>query len=148
MRTRAQQDMELAEKLVGQVAGLRGDVKQIYGGLCHSFPVMVRTCGLCQAIAFSRAKAGEDKDSREKAHALLRAKAGERKDPRKEAHELLLEHVAKVLDVQGDLLTVVRDASASDYMLYTRRILSAWLYFKRFAESILKVSSAATEGGD
>lgn len=130
MKTRAQQDMELAEKLVQAVSTHDKETQTIYGGLCHSFPVMVRTCGLCQAIAFSQAKAGEGKDSREK------------------AHDLLLKHVAQVLGVRGDLLTTVRDASASDYMLYTRRILSAWVYFKRFAESILNVSSAAQEGGD
>ncbi|GIV16455.1 MAG: hypothetical protein KatS3mg022_1890 [Armatimonadota bacterium] len=127
MKTRAQQDMELAAKLVQEVADLDKETyketQQIYGSLCHSFPVMVRTCGLCQAIAFSQAKAGEGKDAREK------------------AHELLLKHVRKVLGVQGDLLQVLREASASDYMLYTRRVLSAWVYFKRFAESILKVSS-------
>ncbi|MDW8104664.1 MAG: type III-B CRISPR module-associated protein Cmr5 [Armatimonadota bacterium] len=128
MKTRAQQDMELAAQLVQQVSQQDGETQRIYGGLCHSFPVMVRTCGLCQAIAFSRAKEGEGKEPREK------------------AHRLLLQHVAEILDVRGDLLQVVRNASASDYMLYTRRILSAWVYFKRFAESILKVSSAA-EGG-
>lgn len=125
MKTRAQQDMELAAQLVQAVSSHDKETQQIYGGLCHSFPVMVRTCGLCQAVAFSKAKAGEEKKPREKAHTLI------------------LEHVAKVLGVQGDLLQVVRDAPASDYMLYTRRILSAWVYFKRFAESILKVSSAA-----
>lgn len=125
MKTRAQQDMELAAKLVDAVSGYDKETQQIYGGLCHSFPVMVRTCGLCQAVAFSKAKAGERKDSREK------------------AHDLILQHVSQVLGIQGDLLQAVRDASASDYMLYTRRVLSAWVYFKRFAESILKVSSAA-----
>lgn len=121
--------MELAAQLVHQVDSLDQEVKQIYGGLCHSFPVMVRTCGLCQAVAFSKAKAGEGKESREK------------------AHRLLLEHVAAILGVQDDVLQVLRNASASDYMLYTRRVLSAWVYFKRFAESILKVSSAAGAEG-
>ncbi len=125
MKTRAQQDMELAAKLVQEVSSHDKRTQQTYGGLCHSFPVMVRTCGLCQAVAFSKAKAGEGKE------------------PGENAHSLLLKHVAEILSVQGDLLQAVRDASASDYMLYTRRILSAWVYFKRFAESILKVSSAA-----
>lgn len=130
MKTRAQQDMELAAQLVQAVSSHDKETQQIYGGLCHSFPVLVRTCGLCQAIAFSKAKAGEGKESREK------------------AHRLLLEHVAAILGVESDLLQAVRNASASDYMLYTRRVLSAWVYFKRFAESILKVSSAAQEGGE
>lgn len=124
MKTRAQRDMELAEQLVRQVSESRKEVQDIYGGLCHSFPVMVRTCGLCQAVAFSKAKAGEGKDERER------------------AHDLLLKHVQQILEVD-DLLNAVRKAPANQYMLYTRRILSAWVYFKRFAESILKVSSAA-----
>lgn len=122
--------MELAEKLVREVEKEGAELRNIYGGLCHSFPVMVRTCGLCQALAFSKAKAGEGKDSREKAHALL------------------LKHVQEVLGVNGDLLNAVREASTSQYMLYTRRILTSWVYFKRFAESILKVSSSAEVGGD
>lgn len=126
MKTRAQRDMELAENLVRLVSQEpKKEVRDIYGGLCHSFPVMVRTCGLCQAVAFSKAKAGEGKESREKAHTLL------------------LQHVQQLLGVQGDLLDALRGMSASQYMLYTRRILSAWVYFKRFAESILKVTSAA-----
>lgn len=130
MKTRAQQDMELAAKLVQEVTGHDKETQQIYGGLCHSFPVMVRTCGLCQAIAFSQAKAGGGDGSRER------------------AHRLILQHVQKVLEelgVQDDLLRALREASASDYMLYTRRVLSAWVYFKRFAESILKVSSGQQE---
>jgi CRISPR-associated protein Cmr5 len=124
MKTRAQQDMELAARLVQEVKSRQSkETAQIYGGLCHSFPVLVRTCGLCQALAFSKAKAGEEKD------------------PREEAHSLLLQHVQKVLGIPGDLLQSVREASASDYMLYTRRVLSAWVYFKRFAESIIGVSA-------
>ena len=126
MKTRAQQDMELAARLVQEVRSQDRETQQIYGGLCHSFPVMVRTCGLCQALAFSQAKAGDGQDAREK------------------AHRLLLQHVQKVLSLNGDVLQVVREASASQYMLYTRRVLSAWVYFKRFAESILEVKSAAS----
>ena len=126
MKTRAQQDMELAARLVQDVRSQDKETQQIYGGLCHSFPVMVRTCGLCQALAFSQAKAGEGKDAREK------------------PHRLLLQHVQKVLALNGDVLQVVREASATQYMLYTRRVLSAWVYFKRFAESILEVKSAAS----
>jgi CRISPR-associated protein Cmr5 len=126
MKTRAQQDMELAARLVQDVRSQDKETQQIYGGLCHSFPVMVRTCGLCQALAFSQAKAGDGQDAREK------------------AHRLLLQHVQKVLALNGDVLQVVREASATQYMLYTRRVLSAWVYFKRFAESILEVKSAAS----
>lgn len=123
MKTRAQKDMEKAHGLIQEVSGTGAEVKKIYGGLCHSFPVMVRTCGLCQAIAFSKDKATSGGD-------------------RGQAHSLLLKHVANLIGLKPDsLLQNILDANAKEYMFYTRRILSAWIYFKRFAVSILDVDS-------
>jgi CRISPR-associated protein Cmr5 len=131
MKTRAQSDMELAASLVQDITKQHPDkhdeTRLIYGGLCHSFPVMVRTCGLCQALAFSASKAGDSKG-------------------REKAHKLILDHVGKLIG-QADPLKAVREADTVQYMLYTRRVLSAWIYFKRFAESILEVKSAK-EGQD
>ena len=93
-----------------------------YKRLCNSFPVLVRTCGLCQALAFHKSKESKD-----------------------EAHALLLQHVKKLLEdgellkADSDPLDAVRTANTTQYMLHTRRILAAWIYFKRFAESILDV---------
>lgn len=132
MRTRAQEDMELAASLVQEVAEKYPDEKsqarKIFGGLCHSFPIMVRMCGLCQALAFS-----EDK-----------ATATDKKSPRNEAHELLLDHVSALLQVDGraSLLKRVRTEDVNEYMFDTRRVLAAWVYWKRFAVSILKVETA------
>jgi CRISPR-associated protein Cmr5 len=53
--TRAQKDLVLAEELVSSLPEDR-ELRDIYGGLCHSFPVLVRTCGLCQALAFHTAE--------------------------------------------------------------------------------------------
>lgn len=137
LRTRAQEDMLLAEELVTEVYEKeKKPVHTIYGGLCHQFPVLVRTCGLCQALAFSAAK----------------AKAGEEGD-RQRAHALLLEHVGRVLHLPQEaqeLCAEVAGADASQYMFYTRRVLSAWVYFKQFAVSILDVTSAneAKEEGE
>lgn len=130
MKTRAQKDMEAAFNLVTEVSNKGDDVKKIYGGLCHSFPVMVRTCGLCQAIAFSQDKATPDSD-------------------RGKAHSLLLKHVATLIGLQPDsLLGEVLKVDARQYMFYTRRILSAWIYFKRFAVSILKVDNSQETNHD
>jgi len=139
MRTRAQQEMEQALKLVQEVANEypeESKVRQVYGGLCHNFPVLVRTCGLRQAIAFSVDKArrldseGSTNEERERA----------------QAHQIHLSHVAHVLAVPQDkLLDTVLTASVEDYMLYTRRVLSAWVYFKRFARSLLKVEPGGDE---
>ena len=136
-QTRAQHDFILAEKLVSEVEGREDAVKKIYGGLCHAFPVLVRTCGLAQAVAFSQAKATPNRDGADK--------------PRVIAHCLLLQHVAALLGPpEGGLAEAIRTADAQTYMLHTRRVLGAWIYFKRFAVSILKVEDArpAEEGRD
>lgn len=131
MKTRAQSDMELAARLVKDIAkqypDLHHETRLIYGGLCHSLPVMVRTCGLCQALAFAESKGSGD-------------------GSRAMAHRLILKHVGELIG-QQDPLAAVREADTVQYMLYTRRVLSAWIYFKRFAESILEVKSAK-EGQD
>ncbi len=126
-QTRAQRDLILAMELVGEVRELNVEVQRIYGGLCHNFPVMVRTCGLCQAIAFSSDKS-EDRGDRSAAHALL------------------LAHVAKVLGAsEQDVLHLVRTADAITYMQQTRQLLDAWIYFKRFAVSILKAEAGGRD---
>lgn len=133
MKTRAQDHLILAERLVSQVTGKEEKIRKTYGSLCHSFPIMVRTCGLCQAVAFSKAKAAGD-DNRVA-----------------ESHQLLLKHLGELLHAvdssinKDDLLDPIRKANATTYMLYTRQILSAWIYFKRFAESILNVQAKEAE---
>lgn len=127
--TRSQELMQTAARLVGAVAQAYPDeddqVRKIYGGLCHEFPVMVRTCGLCQAVAFSLDKAGNNQKDREK------------------AHELLLVHLAQVLRVERAVLAGhIQGLDTTQYMLATRNVVSAWLFFKRFAVSILKVKTA------
>ena len=131
MKTRTQTDMEMAARLVDEVAKTQdAETRKIFGGLCHSFPIMVRTCGLCQAVAFS-----EDKAT---------VSTGTAK-PRQKAHKLLLEHVAVLLNGPNQQLSPAdraRGATVSEYMHDTLRILSAWVFWKRFAVSILKVQSA------
>lgn len=120
-----------AAELVGEVESKDKEIRDIYGGLCHSFPVMVRTCGLCQAVAFSFDK--------------MTPTSGTESN-RNIAHKLLLEHVANVLGFSGpsNLLERVTEDNATKYMFYTREVLTAWVYFKRFAVSILKVEDART----
>lgn len=122
-QTRAQQNLKRAYELVAQLEQADEETKKIYGGLCHNFPVLVRTAGLCQAVAFSESKKGDVK-------------------PRGLAHKHLLEHTAAILGV-NNLLETVRESSALEYMHQTRRVLEAFVYFKRFAVSVLKV-----KGGD
>jgi CRISPR-associated protein Cmr5 len=126
--TRQQRYLTLALAHVEMVAREAKEAKDIYGGLCHTFPVLVRTCGLCQALAYVEAKAAGN-GARGKAYTLLRG------------------HVAAVLGVP-DALAAARDAEVTEYMRYTRTILAAWIFYKRFAVSLLKVESgqAADDG--
>jgi CRISPR-associated protein Cmr5 len=132
--TRSQQDMALAYELVSEAAvQFRENEKArtVYGGLCHNFPVLVLGCGLCQALAFV-----EDK-----------AEGG---TPQAAAHKLVLAHAARLLGAadRGALMTRVRTGDVSGYMLDTRRVLSAWVYWKRFAVSVLNVEAREAERMD
>jgi len=125
-QTRAQRDLQLALTLVREVESRDAKVRKIYGGLCHQFPVMIRTVGLVQTLAFHETKAGTT-------------------EPRGQAHSLLLAHVRQVLGVLTPAALLSAEIAAVDtrtYMHDTRRVLTTWIYFKRFAVSILKVEDA------
>lgn len=61
--------------------------------------------------------------------------------------------MGKILGIETDgrggaddpLLKAILNADALPYMLYTRRVLQAWVYFKRFAVSVLGVKSGGDE---
>ncbi|MCL6569496.1 MAG: type III-B CRISPR module-associated protein Cmr5 [Meiothermus silvanus] len=125
--TRAQEDMKKALELVSNLEQENPEVKNIYGRLCHNFPILVRQSGLCQALAFSADKARKE-------------------DGRGRAHRLVLNHVAKILGAD-DALQAVQQADAIGYIHYTRRVLSAWVYFKRFAASVLGVHTGGRDEG-
>ncbi|GMV36326.1 MAG: hypothetical protein AMXMBFR61_08340 [Fimbriimonadales bacterium] len=115
---------KLSEKLSGRIP-------KIYGGLCHKLPVLVRACGLCQTVAFLEAKS-ESKD-RERAEAYLR----------------MCGHVKEMLEKHGGVKVAAQTLSEAvagleirEYSFATRCILQAWVFYKRFAESILKVANA------
>lgn len=102
-------------------------VQQIYGGLCHRFPVMVLQCGLSQAVAFM-----EDKLSHS--------------GPRGDAYKLMRSHVAELLGSRPERLAHhVADLRIVAYMHATMTLVDAAVFYKRFAVSILKVESAEAD---
>jgi len=116
--TRSQQ---LLARALGDVQSVPASDHKTYGSLCHRLPALVRRNGLCQTLAFLNAK----KDTKGN-----------------DAHELLLQHLATQLGVaRGDVLTSVGTAPLPLYMQQTRTVLSALIYYKRFAVSILHVDS-------
>ncbi|MEJ5297975.1 MAG: type III-B CRISPR module-associated protein Cmr5 [Armatimonadota bacterium] len=108
------------------------DRRKIYGGLYHKLPVLIRTCGLCQALAFVNSKTQAD-------------------DDRGSAHQAVMSDVTQVLTrycgvtlQQGDkggILSAVRRLNSRQYALATRILLQSLVFHKRFAESILGVEA-------
>lgn len=123
---RSQKFAHLALKRVTQLfndGSVDRDTKSRYQLLCQSFPVMVRQSGLIQALAFSAAK-GKDETG------LGRA------------HRRILGDVTEILGLgEEDPVRHVSSASALDYVRMTDEVLRAWVYFKRFSKSMLKLEA-------
>lgn len=121
MQTR---DQRYAEKIFEQVSQLlqrpKPEQKQ-YGSMAHKLPVLIRTAGLAQSLAFVAAS-------------------------KKAPHQQLLTDLAQAIahqtgeqQIATQLLDKSRTAPLSDYMRLTREALSALLWYKRFAQSVLDV---------
>jgi len=93
-----------------------------YGTMAHKMPVLLHTAGLMQAIAFVHAKGTKN-----------------------EAWKQFLNDLAQTLEFsrpeydRDALLRNAQQVEIGDYILLTRRVSNALLWYKRFAESILKV---------
>lgn len=95
-----------------------------YGTMAHKLPILVHTAGLVQALAFVAAKGSGEKSG---------------------AWRQYLEDIAKTVDAQLDaeaLLVESQKAGLNEYIWLTRRVSRAALWYKRFAESILKVEAS------
>jgi CRISPR-associated protein Cmr5 len=93
-----------------------------YGAMAHQLPILIRSAGLAQALAFL-----ESRDTK--------------------GHKQLLIDLAATVDQPGTLLQRAREAPISEYMNLTRQVMAALLWYKRFAQSILdiKVSDVAKD---
>ena len=125
VQTRAQADLAQA---AGRVSAISGDENKgwakIYGGLCYSFPILVHTAGLAQAWAFTESKGTVEK--------------GKKPNDREKAHARILEDVKALLPPGFD----PGKAEVRDYMNATRRVLAAFVFYKRFAKSILNAEAS------
>jgi CRISPR-associated protein Cmr5 len=92
-----------------------------YGSLAHRLPVLIRTAGLAQAIAFVSVR-GKDEGQQ-----LLRDVA----------------HSLGMTDEQ--LATKSRTAPMLEYMRLTQRTLGTLVWYKRFAQTVLGVDAAQAE---
>jgi len=84
-----------------------------YVGMAQTLPILVRTAGLAEALAFAESRK-ENKD--------------------------FLEHLASALDYpsRAELLKESREAQMQNYVFLTRRVMMALKWFKRFSQSVLE----------
>ncbi len=122
MQTR---DQIYAATVYEQVSNIRREPGYTkYGAMAHKLPILIRTAGLVQALAFVEARG---KEIQKRLLTDLKATI-EPNDPR-------------------TLLIHAQNADLSEYMRLTQQIMAALLWYKRFAQSILGVdaSEAALE---
>jgi CRISPR-associated protein Cmr5 len=119
-------DQQYADTVRQQVLEIQLDPNyRKYGAMAHKLPVLIYTAGLLQALEFVCSR-GEPIQKR------------------------LIEHLALTIG-QSDapaLMKAVREADLSGYMRLTRQVLAALLWYKRFAQSILKVTPTEDASGD
>ncbi len=106
---------------------------QQYGQLCHRFPSLVLTNGLRLAVAFFRAKGKEDGKER--------------------AHKLYLQHMGQAVGYDFTKGEGYVPEQNTEYLHLSRKVLSASVWFKRYAEAVLNVKQAVdvepfNEGSD
>lgn len=119
MRTREQEYAAIVFRQVSDNIAPQNKAK--YGTMAHKLPVLVRTAGLAQALAFVAASS-------------------------EAARGQLLDHLAYVT-MQTDRDTLLKrsrgDAPGwdrlSQYMLLTQQVLDALVWYKRFAETVLDI---------
>lgn len=125
MQTRSQKNASTAYKQVREVLG-RGDAaKTKYTSIARKLPVLIRTAGLAQALAF--VESGDD-----------------------ESQKLLLDHLAVAVGAgsRAEYLRRSRDYELGQYVRLTQESLAALLWYKRFVQSVLKVEATNEEEGD
>ena len=128
LKNRAQEDLKRAVHDITALGNQSDGVKKNYIRRVKDFPALVMTVGLAQALAFSKEKATKTNDLGK-------------------AHGLLLQHVAGILNVT-DAVEAIQQAKTLEYMHHTRRVLAAWVYYRRFAVSILDPKGTLQEEGE
>jgi CRISPR-associated protein Cmr5 len=119
-------EQEFAEKVYNRTVAFgnihpKGHIeREQYGGMAHKLPILVRTAGLAEALAFVESRG-------------------------KDGHIALLEDLAQVVYDHGRhvFLEQSRNADLQEYIYLTRRTMLALKWFKRFAQSALDVQPTA-----
>ncbi len=129
MHTNPQKFAQIAFRQIDEIKDKDKSYRDKYGTMSHKLPLLIRTAGLAQALAFVQAK-------------------------KESAYGDLLNHLAEAIEwpdiTSGDKLAEKsRGGHLDDYILLTRRVTAALIWYKRFSESILDVKNTdGTPEGD
>ncbi|MDZ4721784.1 MAG: type III-B CRISPR module-associated protein Cmr5 [Roseiflexaceae bacterium] len=123
-RTRNQSMAEAVFKRVAAIE-LGSKAAKRYGAMAHRLPVLIRSAGLAQALAFVQVRG-------------------------KQEQKQLLDDLAFIIGQENGLILQKASYSASltEYMHLTQVCLAALLWFKRYAQSVLKVDATEDAGDD
>ncbi|MBX3277949.1 MAG: type III-B CRISPR module-associated protein Cmr5 [Acidobacteria bacterium] len=112
-----------AARVFEQIEAIPPSSLDKYEGMAQKLPVLIRTAGLVQALAFVESR---DEDEQ----------------------KLLLDHLAEVIGAgsRENLLQRSRTAPLPEYIRLTREALAALHWYKRFAQTFSKTASNK-EGG-
>lgn len=119
MQTRSQEYAAVIYKQVNEIEDKSKEDQKKYGSMAHKLPVLVRTAGLAQALAFVDARGS---------------------DPAKK----LLEHLAAAVK-EDQLLVRSRDCELVEYMHLTQKVMTALVWYKRFAQSVLGIDASEAQ---
>ena len=116
IQTRDQEYAVHAYNQVKTVKHMPEAARDRYGSMAHKLPILIRTAGLAQALAFVNARG-------------------------KDEHKRLLDDLALTLKQQDreNLAETAMKATLSEYIYLTQQALAALLWYKRFAQSVFDV---------
>ncbi len=125
MQTISQQLAQTIYEQVNAYAEKDQSTRKKYGTMAHKLPILVHTAGLAQALAFVQARGNS-------------------------AQKALLDHLAHALEYPDGnaLANQSRTANLESYTTLTHRVQSALIWYKCFAESILKVKQGDEDPED
>ncbi len=121
-KTLQTRDQKYAVDAYNRVKTVHETARDRYGSMAHKLPILIRTAGLAQALAFVNARG-------------------------KEEHKRLLNDLALTLKQQNreNLAETAMNAPLSEYIYLTQQALAALLWYKRFAQSVLDVQPGIEE---
>ena len=118
-------EQRFVAKIFEQVKEIKNDERSQYASMAHKLPVLIRTAGLAQALAFVEAR-----------HDV--------KSPQRK----LLEHLGKVVGNDKLAETSRTTNNLGEYMRLTQDVLAALLWYKRFAQSVLGIDASEANQAD